>query len=218
MDGLIMAAQMILALSIIVGIHEFGHLLTAKMFGMRVEKYFIGFPPKIFSFNYKGTEYGLGSIPLGGFVKISGIIDESMDTSHLNKEPESWEFRSKPAWQRLVVMLGGIIFNVITGLVIFTMITFNNGETYLSKDEINKNGILALDLGLDAGFKTGDKILLINGEDWERDSELFDPNLFQLIEKRDLNNNYDLLSSKLPTNCSKSFASLKFLYTEAKRT
>ena len=173
-----MAAQMILALSIIVGIHEFGHLLTAKMFGMRVEKYFIGFPPKIFSFNYKGTEYGLGSIPLGGFVKISGIIDESMDTSHLNKEPESWEFRSKPAWQRLVVMLGGIIFNVITGLVIFTMITFNNGETYLSKDEINKNGILALDLGLDAGFKTGDKILLINGEDWERDSELFDPNLF----------------------------------------
>lgn len=173
-----MAAQMIFALSIIVGIHEFGHLLTAKMFGMRVEKYFIGFPPKIFSFNYKGTEYGLGSIPLGGFVKISGIIDESMDTSHLNKEPESWEFRSKPAWQRLVVMLGGIIFNVITGLVIFTMITFNNGETYLSKDEINKNGILALDLGLEAGFETGDKILLINDKDWERDSELFDPNLF----------------------------------------
>ena len=178
MDGLIMAAQMILALSIIVGIHEFGHLLTAKLFGMRVEKYFIGFPPKIWSFNYKGTEYGLGSIPLGGFVKISGIIDESMDTSHINKEPESWEFRSKPAWQRLVVMLGGIIFNVITGLIIFTMITFNNGETYLSKDEINKNGILALELGLEAGFKTGDKILLINDKEWERDAELFDPNLF----------------------------------------
>ena len=168
-----MAAQMILALSIIVGIHEFGHLLTAKLFGMRVEKYFIGFPPKIWSFNYKGTEYGLGSIPLGGFVKISGIIDESMDTSHINKEPESWEFRSKPAWQRLVVMLGGIIFNVITGLIIFTMITFNNGETYLSKDEINKNGILALELGLEAGFKTGDKILLINDKEWERDAELF---------------------------------------------
>ena len=88
MDGIIMAAQMILALSIIVGIHEFGHLLAAKFFGMRVEKYFIGFPPKIFSFNYKGTEYGLGSIPLGGFVKITGIIDESMDTTHLKKEPE----------------------------------------------------------------------------------------------------------------------------------
>ncbi len=173
-----MAAQMILALSIIVGIHEFGHLLTAKMFGMRVEQYFIGFPPKIWSFNYKGTEYGLGSIPLGGFVKISGIIDESMDTSHINKEPESWEFRSKPAWQRLVVMLGGIIFNVITGLIIFTMITFNSGETFLSKDEINKNGILALELGKEAGFETGDKILLINGDNWERDGDLFNPNLF----------------------------------------
>jgi len=173
-----MAAQMILALSIIVGIHEFGHLLTAKIFGMRVEQYFIGFPPKIWSFNYKGTEYGLGSIPLGGFVKISGIIDESMDTSHINKEPESWEFRSKPAWQRLVVMLGGIIFNVITGLIIFSMITFNSGETFLSKDEINKNGILALKLGREAGFETGDKILLINGDNWERDGDLFNPNLF----------------------------------------
>ena len=173
-----MAAQMILALSIIVGIHEFGHLLTAKMFGMRVEQYFIGFPPKIWSFNYKGTEYGLGSIPLGGFVKISGIIDESMDTSHINKEPESWEFRSKPAWQRLVVMLGGIIFNVITGLIIFSMITFNSGETFLSKDEINKNGILALELGKEAGFETGDKILLINGDNWERDGDLFNPKLF----------------------------------------
>ena len=173
-----MAAQMILALSIIVGIHEFGHLLTAKMFGMRVEQYFIGFPPRIWTFIYKGNEYGFGSIPLGGFVKISGIIDESMDTSHINKDPEPWEFRSKPPWQRLVVMLGGIIFNVITGLIIFTMITFNNGETYLSKDEINKNGVLALELGMEAGFETGDKILLINGSDWERDAQLFDPNLF----------------------------------------
>ena len=178
MDGLIMALQMILALSIIVGIHEFGHLLTAKLFGMRVEKYYIGFPPKIFSFKYKGTEYGLGSIPLGGFVKITGIIDESMDTKHLNKEPEDWEFRSKPPWQRLTVMLGGIIFNVITGLIIFTTMTYNNGDTYLSKDEINKNGILALEIGKEVGFQTGDKILKINNTDWERDSDLFDPNLF----------------------------------------
>jgi len=178
MDALIMALQMILAISIIVGIHEFGHLLSAKMFGMRVEKYFIGFPPKIWSFNYKGTEYGLGSIPLGGFVKISGIIDESFDTKHINKEPESWEFRSKPAWQSLVVMLGGIIFNVITGVFIFTFMTFNNGETFISKDEINKNGILALKIGKIVGFKTGDKIIKINDQDWNRDSELFDPNLF----------------------------------------
>ncbi|MEC7877860.1 MAG: site-2 protease family protein, partial [Bacteroidota bacterium] len=178
MDGLVMTAQMILALSIIVGIHEFGHLITAKIFGMKVEKYFIGFPPKIWSINYKGTEYGLGSIPLGGFVKISGIIDESMDTEHINKPPESWEFRSKPPWQRLIVMLGGILFNVITGLIIFTIITFSRGDIYLSKDEINKNGILALELGEEVGFITGDKILKINGEDWERDTDLFNPNLF----------------------------------------
>ena len=178
MDGLIMAAQMILAISIIVGIHELGHLLSAKMFGMRVEKYYIGFPPKIFSFKYKGTEWGLGSIPLGGFVKISGIIDESFDTKHVNKEPESWEFRSKPAWQRLIVMLGGVIFNVITGVIIFTLMTFNNGETFISKDEINKNGILALEIGKEVGFRTGDKIIKINDKDWSRDSELFDPNLF----------------------------------------
>ena len=173
-----MAAQMILAISIIVGIHELGHLLSAKMFGMRVEKYYIGFPPKIFSFKYKGTEWGLGLIPLGGFVKISGIIDESFDTKHVSKKPESWEFRSKPAWQRLIVMLGGVIFNVITGVLIFTLMTFNNGETFISKDEINKNGILALEIGKKVGFKTGDKIIKINDEDWSRDSELFDPNLF----------------------------------------
>ena len=155
-----MALQMILALSIIVGIHEFGHLIAAKIFGMKVEKYYIGFPPKIWSFKYKDTEYGLGSIPLGGFVKISGIIDESFDTKHINKKPEPWEFRSKPAWQRLIVMLGGIIFNVITGVLIFVILTYNYGESSISKDEINKDGILALEIGKDIGFETGDKDLV----------------------------------------------------------
>ena len=178
MDGLIMALQMILALSIIVGIHEFGHLIAAKIFGMKVEKYYIGFPPKIWSFKYKDTEYGLGSIPLGGFVKISGIIDESFDTKHINKKPESWEFRSKPAWQRLIVMLGGIIFNVITGVLIFVILTYNYGESSISKDEINKDGILALEVGKDIGFETGDKILKINNEDWNRFKDLVNPNIF----------------------------------------
>ena len=178
MEGLIMALQMILGLSIIVAIHEFGHLITAKFFGMKVEKYFIGFPPKIFSFNYKGTEYGLGSIPLGGFVKISGIIDESFDTKHINKKPEEWEFRAKPAWQRLIGMLGGIILNVITGIIIFIFLSYKNGEEYLSKNEINKYGIIALDLGKKVGLKTGDKIININGNEWEKDTDLFNPNIF----------------------------------------
>ena len=178
MDGLIMALQMILALSIIVGIHELGHLIAAKIFGMKVEKYYIGFPPKIWSFKYKDTEYGLGSIPLGGFVKISGIIDESFDTKHINKKPEPWEFRSKPAWQRLIVMLGGIIFNVISGVLIFVILTYNYGESSISKDEINKDGILALEIGKDIGFETGDKILKINNKDWNRFKDLVNPNIF----------------------------------------
>jgi len=173
-----MAVQMILALSIIVAIHEFGHLITAKIFGMRVEKYFIGFPPKIFSFRYKGTEYGLGSVPLGGFVKISGIIDESFDTKHVNKKPEPWEFRAKPAWQRLIVMLGGIVLNVITGIIIFILLTYKNGDQFISKDEINKHGIIALELGKEIGLETGDKIININGEDWIKDTDLFNPNVF----------------------------------------
>ena len=178
MVGLIMALQMILALSIIVGIHELGHLIAAKIFGMKVEKYYIGFPPKIWSFKYKDTEYGLGSIPLGGFVKISGIIDESFDTKHINKKPEPWEFRSKPAWQRLIVMLSGIIFNVMTGVLIFVILTYNYGESSISKDEINKDGILALEIGKDIGFETGDKILKINNKDWNRFKDLVNPNIF----------------------------------------
>lgn len=205
-----MALQMILALSIIVAIHEFGHLITAKFFGMKVEKYFIGFPPKIFSFNYKGTEYGLGSIPLGGFVKISGIIDESFDTEHMNKKPEKWEFRSKPAWQRLIVMLGGIILNVITGIIIFVFLTYKNGDIYISKSEINKNGIVALDLGKEVGLKTGDKILNINGNEWEKDTDLFDPNIFFEEESfYTIERNGNILKILFPDDFLNSFSSQK---------
>lgn len=109
METVIMIAQLILGLSILVGLHEFGHLLAAKAFGMRVEQFSIGFPPKIFSFKYGETEYALSAIPLGGFVKISGMIDESLDTKNLDKEPEPYEFRAKPAWQRLIVMMGVLL-------------------------------------------------------------------------------------------------------------
>ncbi|MEQ8574200.1 MAG: site-2 protease family protein, partial [Fulvivirga sp.] len=95
MDGLVMAAQIILSLSILVGVHEMGHLLAAKFFGMRVEQFSIGFPPKLFSFKYGETEYALSAIPLGGFVKISGMIDESMDKEQMKQPPQPWEFRSK---------------------------------------------------------------------------------------------------------------------------
>lgn len=205
-----MAFQMILALSIIVAIHEFGHLITAKIFGMRVEKYFIGFPPKIFSFRYKGTEYGLGSVPLGGFVKISGIIDESFDTKHVNKKPEPWEFRAKPAWQRLIVMLGGIVLNVITGIIIFVLLTYKNGDQFISKDEINKHGIVALDLGKEIGLETGDKIININGEDWIKDTDLFNPNVFFEEESfYTIERNGNIIKVSFPDDFLNKFSSQK---------
>ena len=178
METIVQIAQLLLALSILVGIHEGGHMLTAKMFGMRVEKFFIGFPPTIFSFKKGETEYGLGAIPLGGFVKISGMIDESLDKEQMAQEPQPWEFRSKPAWQRLIVMLGGIIVNVIAGVIAMVSLTYINGDQYISSDVIKDNGIESLEYGQQFGFRTGDIIVDINGEDYERVSDLTDPELF----------------------------------------
>ncbi|MDO9553998.1 RIP metalloprotease RseP [Rhodonellum sp.] len=172
MDTLIMVGQLLLGLSILVGLHELGHLLTAKMFGMRVEKFSIGFPPKIIGFQWGETEYSIGAIPLGGFVKISGMVDESMDKDQLSAEPQPWEFRSKPAWQRLIVMLGGIIVNVVTGIIIFVVLVHQRGETYYSRDQVIENGIVAYEIGQQIGFQDGDKVLDINGQPYVSINEL----------------------------------------------
>ncbi len=172
MEGLIMAAQIILSLSILVGVHEAGHMFAAKFFGMRVEQFSIGFPPKIFGVKYGETEYSFGAIPLGGFVKISGMIDESMDVEAMAEEPKEYEFRSKPAWQRLIVMLGGIIVNVVVGVLIFTALVFTYGEQYFPKDELNKYGIVAYEIGEKIGLQSGDIITNISGKDYERFSDL----------------------------------------------
>jgi len=167
MDTLIMVGQLLLGLSILVGLHEGGHMLAAKLFGMRVEKFSIGFPPKIVGFKYGETEYSLGAIPLGGFVKISGMVDESMDTEQLASEPKPWEFRAKPAWQRLIVMLGGIIVNVLTGIIIFIALTYDRGETYFSREQVIEHGIVAYEIGRQIGFQDGDKVLDVNGKSYE---------------------------------------------------
>ena len=177
MEGIIMTAQLLLGLSFLVGVHELGHLLAAKYFGMRVEKYSIGFPPKIWGKQFGETEYSFGAIPLGGFVKISGMIDESLDVKTLSEEPEPWEFRAKPAWQRLIVMMGGIIVNVFTGIIIFIFLSYSQGETFLSKEELNKNGIVAYELGEKIGFQTGDRITNINGQEYDRFRDLISPTL-----------------------------------------
>ena len=172
-----MVGQLLLGLSILVGVHEWGHLIAAKSFGMRVEKFSIGFPPKIWGKQFGETEYSIGAIPLGGFVKISGMIDESLDTKSMSAEPEPYEFRAKPAWQRLIVMMGGIIVNVVSGILIFIVLALVNGETYLPKEELNRHGIVAYDLGQQLGFETGDKVLSINGRDYDRFSDIVSPDL-----------------------------------------
>ncbi|MCO6358786.1 RIP metalloprotease RseP [Roseivirga pacifica] len=178
METLVQVAQLLLALSILVGIHEGGHMVAAKMFGMKVEKFFIGFPPTLFSFKKGETEYGLGAIPLGGFVKISGMIDESMDKEQMAQPPQPWEFRSKPAWQRLIVMLGGIIVNVVAGVIAMIILTYNVGDEYIPSSYVKENGVQALRFGEQFGFQNGDKILNINGEDYERFSDVTDPAIF----------------------------------------
>lgn len=164
MGTLVMIGQVILALSILIILHELGHFLAARMFGIKVEKFYLFFDAwgvKLFKFNYKGCEYGIGWLPLGGYVKIAGMIDESMDAEQMKAEPKPWEFRSKPAWQRLIVMLGGIIVNVIVGIVVFWMITFKYGEADF--DNTKLYGVKPGIIGQNIGLKDGDKIIAVNG-------------------------------------------------------
>ncbi|WP_257670336.1 RIP metalloprotease RseP [Parapedobacter tibetensis] len=166
MGVLIMIGQVVLGLSILIVVHEFGHFLAARAFGIKVEKFYLFFDAwgvKLFKFNYKGCEYGIGWLPLGGYVKIAGMIDESMDTEQLKGEPQPWEFRSKPAWQRLIVMMGGIIVNVIVGIFIFWMLTFKYGETYVNNERL-VNGVAPGIIGQQIGIQAGDRITEIDGQ------------------------------------------------------
>lgn len=153
---------MILSLSILIVLHELGHFLPAKWFKTRVEKFYLFFDPyfELFKKKIGETEYGIGWLPLGGYVKISGMIDESFDTEQMQGEPEPWEFRSKPAWQRLIIMLGGVTVNFILGFFIYAMIFWSYGREYLPNDQL-VNGISPDSIGYAIGFKKGDKILAV---------------------------------------------------------
>lgn len=158
--------QLLLSLSILVIFHEFGHFIAAKIFKTRVEKFYLFFNPwfAIFKIKYKGTEYGLGWLPLGGYVKISGMIDESMDKEQMKQPPKPWEFRSKPAWQRLIIMVGGVTVNVILAIFIYIGILFTWGDQYLPTSEVNKYGVFADSLAMDLGLRDGDKIIKVGDE------------------------------------------------------
>ncbi|HLO38107.1 MAG TPA: site-2 protease family protein, partial [Lacibacter sp.] len=162
----IKAAQLLLSLSILIVFHEFGHYITARWFKCRVEKFYLFFDPWFSLFKKKvgETEYGIGWLPLGGYVKISGMIDESMDKEAMKLPAQPWEFRSKPAWQRLIIMIGGVTVNVILAFIIYAMILFVWGEDKIPMETV-KNGVWITDsLMYDAGIRNGDKIVSIGGK------------------------------------------------------
>jgi len=174
-----MTAQLLLALSLLVFVHELGHFLAARMFGIKVDKFFIFFDwgGKLFSKKIGDTEYGIGLFPLGGYVKIAGMIDESMDKEQMKKPPQPWEFRSKPAWQRLIVMLAGVIMNIIVGVLIFTFTHLHYNESYIAVNQIEE-GIYPYEYAENIGFERGDIIQQIDGKPVLRFEDVMSTRLF----------------------------------------
>ncbi|HMJ71473.1 MAG TPA: RIP metalloprotease RseP [Cyclobacteriaceae bacterium] len=183
-----MTSQLLLSLSILIVVHEWGHFITARMFKIKVEKFYLFFDflfPlanvlnfSLLKFKKGDTEYGIGWFPLGGYVKIAGMVDESMDKEQMNAPAQPWEFRTKPAWQRLIVMLGGIIVNVIVGVIIFIGLTWALGDTYLPNAYVNEHGgIHSLEFGKELGFETGDLIVKINGRNFKDFNDVNDPDV-----------------------------------------
>lgn len=163
---MIQAAQILFILSVLVVLHEFGHYITAKWFKVRVEKFYLfmdaGF--SLFKKKIGETEWGIGWLPLGGYVKLSGMIDESLDKEQMTQPVQSWEFRAKPAWQRLIIMLGGIIVNLILAWFIYTIFFVTDGKEYALTEKMQQNGLVFTPVGHEVGFKDGDKIVSVDGK------------------------------------------------------
>ncbi len=183
MTILIKVIQVILALGLLVLVHEFGHFIFARLFKIKVEKFYLFFDAGFALWRWKpknsDTEYGIGWLPFGGYCKIAGMIDESMDKEQIKAEPKPWEFRSHPAWQRFFVLLGGVLFNVILAIVIYTGIMAAWGEQYIKNSDVT-TGIATNELGREIGFRNGDKVLAINGNEVER----FDNLRIELIQEQ----------------------------------
>lgn len=167
MNGLIMATQLLLGLSLLIFVHELGHYLSARMFGIRVDKFYLFFDAwnkRLFRFKIGDTEYGMGWLPFGGYCKIAGMVDESLDKDALRKEPQPYEYRSKPAWQRFVVIISGVLMNLLVGVFVFSMLLFARDRQYLSVQEVNRDGVYVSSLAQNLGFETGDRIVAVNGD------------------------------------------------------
>ncbi|NOS55819.1 MAG: hypothetical protein HOP37_06120, partial [Cyclobacteriaceae bacterium] len=225
MEIMIKVSQLLLSLSILIVVHEGGHYFAARLFNIKVEKFYLFFDflfpmANVLNFSLlkikKGdTEYGIGWFPLGGYVKIAGMVDESMDKEQLKAPAEPWEFRSKPAWQRLIVMMGGIIANLVLGILIFSGITYFIGDTTLPKQYVNDHGgIQAMELAQSLGLKTGDQIIKINDREYRNFEELYKPD-FMLSENASytvLRNGQELIVP-IPENFVENFNSKEAAFT-----
>jgi regulator of sigma E protease len=210
MNGLIMVAQLLLGLSILVILHELGHFLAARAFGIKVEKFYLFFDAwgvKLFSITKGGVEYGIGWLPLGGYVKISGMIDESMDREQMALPPQPWEFRSKPAWQRLIVMLAGVFVNIVVGIFIFWMLTFRFGETYIANSSV-VSGINPGVIGKQIGLKQGDRVIAVNGKKIVRFEELLSSKVLMGNTNLTISREGKTLDVKVPDNILNKVADL----------
>lgn len=171
MDSLVTISQFLLSLSLLIVLHELGHFLPAKWFKTRVEKFYLFFDFAPFKSLWKikrgDTEYGIGWLPLGGYVKISGMVDESLDTEALKQPPQPWEFRSKPAWQRLIIMIGGVTINFLLGFFIFAMILWSFGKSYIPTSEL-KHGLALDSILIRQGLRNGDLILRLGDKPFDR--------------------------------------------------
>ncbi len=200
MEFAIKLFQFLLSLSILIVLHELGHFIPAKLFKTRVEKFYLFFDVKFSLFKKKigDTEYGIGWLPLGGYVKISGMIDESMDTEQMALPAQPWEFRSKPAWQRLIIMLGGVTVNFILAFIIYIGMTFFYGEQYIANENV-KDGIWVNNPTIEKlGFHTGDKIVSIDGVKVIKFEDI-NKQMF-LAKEVDINRNGEIIKIKLPVN------------------
>ncbi len=180
MEFVIKISQFLLSLSLLIVLHEFGHFIPAKAFKTRVEKFYLFFDVKFSLFKKKigDTVYGIGWLPLGGYVKISGMIDESMDTEQMAQEPQPWEFRSKPAWQRLIIMLGGVTVNFVLAILIYIGMSYYYGDKFLPNENIKDGLLIENSIANKAGLLTGDKIIAVDGNKIESYSEISEKVLF----------------------------------------
>jgi regulator of sigma E protease len=197
MEFLIKAAQLLMSLSILVVLHELGHFIPAKLFKTRIEKFYLFFDPwfSVVKKKIGDTEYGIGWLPLGGYVKISGMIDESMDKEQMKKPAEPWEFRAKPAWQRLILMLGGVTVNLVLGVFIYSMTLYVYGDKYLPTENLTGGVWCVSEMANDLGFQTGDKFLAADGEKIERFSDVLEKIILSktiTVERNGVANNIEM--------------------------